>query len=267
MSSDRTIRFLRAGRHVAPARRRVTTRMMGTKLGVHAGFAPPRSFVLPLHHTVDRKGVSLRALSRHMNRVLHIGFVLKLFSGPCPNSSHRPRAMMRGTTRRRMSVGTTLRSVILLGGRGRVLPLSGDLGGVTIVNPGTRRIGRLAYECNPTRTPVGAMCRKVGRCLPGTRIDCTGKYGVVSGCFPRDRLCGIPLSARRRTVVGRTMRLTGISSVTVLMLNKGRGAIQRRFSHADLSLYKHRRRLLRTMCTAKGPMILMVMSKETTAVG
>lgn len=174
---------------------------------------------------------------------------------------------MRDPRRRRLTLRTTHRSLMLLGGRRRALPLSGSVHSMTIVNPGTSRQRRLVYQCNPTGTRVAAVCRNVGGVLPRTSIICGGKYSVVSPRFPRDRILRFPGTTRRTRVVRRTVRTTGKTRIAMVMLKKGRLAMERSESHASLSLPNERGRLLGGVYRLNGPIMLMVVSKHTSSVG
>lgn len=55
--------------------------------------------------------------------------------------------------------------------------------------------------------------------------------------------------------------------MTMIMLKKNVHAYKRGGSHADLSLPNRRRRLLRTVMTAKGPIMLMLVGNHPLDVG
>lgn len=87
-----------------------------------------------------RNEFSRGCISLTIKHVLHIGFRLKLFRGPCRNTSVPKMTVHAGRTIR-LSHEITSRSVILLGGRGALLPLGlGGVGSLTIVKPGTGRM-------------------------------------------------------------------------------------------------------------------------------
>lgn len=162
---------------------RTMQRILRTKLGIHARFAPPTSFVLPVHHLLTRGGVSVTAVSGHMDRILTIGFHLKLFSTPCQSGPGRTSRITNTSGRSRFMGRVRHRSLILLGGSKRLLPLGGGrVGGMLIAKPLTSRSGFVVDHCNPGNLPAVAMLRNVGSCLgKSIRIICSGKYGVVSG--------------------------------------------------------------------------------------
>lgn len=92
---------------------------------------------------IRRNGVDVRLISSTIGHILHVGFHLKLFSGPCAPASARGRHFLlpRDLT---VTRGLTRRAVILLGGRGGMLPLTGKGGpAVTIVKPLMRGYTRL----------------------------------------------------------------------------------------------------------------------------
>lgn len=63
------------------------------------------------------------------------------------------------------------------------------------------------------------------------------------------------------------MRGTHRTSITIMMLNNKRHAYNRGGSHADLSLPNQRLRLLRTVRTANGPIMLVLVGKHPLSVG
>lgn len=182
MSSDSTIRCLFSGRKATTSVGRSILRDMLTKLGVHYAFHSPSSCILPLHRLVTRKTVPVSAVSSQIHSVLHIGFLIKLFSRPCRVSLGRASGRMGYTRGRLMTLRTSGRSLILLGGRSTILPLSmGGVSGVTMYNPGTSRRTCTLARCNPLTMRIAAILRNVqGGMGPKASILFAGNYSLMS---------------------------------------------------------------------------------------
>lgn len=182
MSSDSTIRCLCDGRGATGSVGRTIHRDMRTKLGMHYAFHSPRSCMLPLHRLVRRKKLDVRAVSGQMESVLHIGFLANLFSAPCRAGLTLTSGRIGDGTRRRITLRTSHRKLILLGGTGGLLPLSGSrVGHVTMYNPGTSRTSFTLARCNPMTMRMAAMLRNVGRRIGrNAGMACAGKYSLMS---------------------------------------------------------------------------------------
>lgn len=115
---------------------RTTVRTLATKLSTRTSSGD----CTRLRRLIRGKVLSIGCVSRTITHVLATGFGVKLFRCPLPVRGGCS-GMIRTPTRISLTHGVTRRSVILLRGRGGVLPLRvGGLGSVTIVNPGTSRM-------------------------------------------------------------------------------------------------------------------------------
>lgn len=183
MSSDSTMRCLCSGRNATTSVGRTILRTMRTKLGIHYAFHSPSSCMLPLHRLVTRKTVDVRAVSRHIHSVLHMGFVMNLFSTPCRASLERTSMRIGDVRGRTITLRTSHRSIILLGGASYLLPLSGRaVGAVDIYKPGTSSTDCTLARCKPLTMRMAAILRNVRSGMKGaTRVLCAGNYRLISG--------------------------------------------------------------------------------------
>lgn len=111
---------------------RTTVGTIGTNISVRVIDC---AFIGRLPRLVGRNGIGGSTVSSTIQGVLHVGFQLKLFSGPCISRGQVRRLCT--PSRLRTTGRTTIRSTVLLGGRGRALPLRSSMGAITIMNPVT----------------------------------------------------------------------------------------------------------------------------------
>lgn len=176
------MRCLCAGRNATGSVGRTIHRDIRTKLGIHYAFHSPSSCMLPLQRLMRRNKLDRRVVGSHMHSVLQMGFLIKLFSAPCRASLGKTSRRMRGRRGRVMTLRTSHRSVMLLGGSGGTLPLSmTSVEGVTIYNPGTSRATCTLARCKPLTISIAAILDNVHRGMSkGTRILCAGNYRLMS---------------------------------------------------------------------------------------
>lgn len=136
VDSVKSIRGLTASlRRVTRGRGRTIYGSIGTNLSVRVCSTSSTHFMHPLMRLIERGGMSPQHVSSTIEEVLGVGFRLKLFRGHCMSPRRSDCNDGRGGT---LTLRTTERTVILLGGSQRVLPLSeAGCGGVLIAKPGT----------------------------------------------------------------------------------------------------------------------------------
>lgn len=176
------MRCLCAGRKATGSVGRTIHRDIRTKLGIHYAFHSPSSCMLPLERLMGRKKLDRRMVGSHMHSVLEIGFLINLFSAPCRASLGKTSRRIRGGRGRRITLRTSHRSVMLLGGRGGILPLSpSGVQGVTIYNPGTSRRSCTLARCKPLTMRIASILGNVRRGVgSGTSMLCAGNYSLMS---------------------------------------------------------------------------------------
>lgn len=100
------------------------------------------------------------------------------------------------------------------------------------------------------------MLRTLGREINGRlALGCTGKYSLIASSHSK---------------FGRTISITGGDSIYVIIINStdtslthscDGTAYKRNFSLDSLALANMRRSLIRTVRTANGPMVIILLSK------
>lgn len=261
--------------HTTGSGGRTTIGTLGTNLSVSLNKG---TFKGGLGGTCRRNLVAVTSLSETINGMLHLGFRVNLFRGPCI-SPRLTGGLIRSGRRGRLTQRMTHRKMILLGGR-KILPLDGRVKRLTIVNPGTSRVcGRLNSCATPRiHRRITAILSNVHTTMSrDAQMACMGKYTIHSAATAS---------------VPTTITTTRGTSTMILMINNsdthsfGAGCVdanttaisrstgalpsvsyKRKFSHDSLHLLNSRRGLVDTITSAKGPLIIICVRKHAVGVG
>lgn len=217
--------------------------------------------------TCRGKLIARRAVAQTTIQLFAAECLLKLFSKDrCSGvSCLRIRSPERLSTTR----GTTRGDFILLGG-GKVLPLSGrGLGAVKVVKPGTSDERTLVNGCRKATSECVAVRRNVRSCIKSSmEVLASENYSLFQS------------QARRLTFAESHVTRTGIitrgDSIIVLYVKLSRALRKRRKSAKgdcmsksgrSVRLPKMRQRLVRTVTSAKGPMMFYLLTKDSLGLG
>lgn len=164
-------------------------------------------------------------------------------------------------------------NVMLLGGRGKLLPISlSGAGGVTIVNRGT--VGIVALNKNSSSLGMGCRMSPLrnlgGQVNSAIRLICTSKCTdpLASGESPE---CVVPRKCRVPSTRGLARRTLGITRGTSVMLffknlGGGRRRSDRKTSHLNCGLPCKRSGLVTTLSGVGGGVTIVLVSNGTITV-